>query len=178
MTQRKSKQVKAPVTHAEYERALAEYASTTSSIAKINAAIEVRVNKIREEKQQELNMLVAQQNEAFDNVQRYVEENEESMFKDKKKSIETIFGVLGFRTGQPSLKTIAKGLTWEMVVENLKSMKLKNFIRTKEEVDKEGLLNARNDKKVADKFQQIGVKVVQAETFYIDLKEEGEKVEK
>lgn len=173
---RKSKKVETPVSAADYETSLALYANSTAAINKINADMEAKFTKIREEKQQELTMLLAQQEESFDTVQKYCEDNKELMFSDKKKSVDSVFGVIGFRTATPSLKTLAKGITWAMVLDNLKAMKLKKYIRTKEEVDKETLLAERTGK-IANKFSQIGVKVAQDETFFIDLKSEGESAE-
>ncbi|MFN4248939.1 MAG: host-nuclease inhibitor Gam family protein [Flavipsychrobacter sp.] len=173
MSTRKSKKVAEVVTVSDYESSISVYANTTAKINQINADMEAKFTAIRDTYTQELAMLAAQQEEAFDTVQQYCETNKDTLFTDKKKSFETVFGVVGFRTGNWSLKTIAKGVTWDMVLKNLQSMKLKKYIRTKEEVDKETLLALRDDKKVSGKFAQIGIKAHQDEKFYIDLKEEG-----
>ena len=54
----------------------------------------------------------------------------------------------------------------------LKELKLTAFIRIKEEVDKDKILETREDAEIMQKLNTCGLKVVQDERFYIDLKEE------
>ena len=76
-------------------------------------------------------------------------------------------GTLGFRLGQPSLKTMAK-LTWEKVLEILQVNKMKKFIRVKTEVDKQALLASGLD---AESLKGFGVRIVQEERFFYDFGE-------
>ena len=76
-------------------------------------------------------------------------------------------GTLGFRLGQPSLKTMAK-LTWEKVLEILQVNKMKKFIRVKTEVDKQALLASDLDD---ESLKGFGVRRVQEERFFYDFGE-------
>lgn len=85
------------------------------------------------------------------------------------RSLDMIHGLIGWRTGQPQLKTLT-GWTWDRVLENLKTNAFwKTFIRTKEEVDKQKLIGAREDLG-SDRLLVMGVKVIQEEAFFIEPK--------
>lgn len=84
------------------------------------------------------------------------------------KSLGFVHAVIGWRTGQPTLKTLA-GWTWDRVLEKLETLRLyPNYIRTKREVDKQSILADRE--KLADQgtLKEIGVRVVQDESFFIE----------
>jgi phage host-nuclease inhibitor protein Gam len=84
------------------------------------------------------------------------------------RSIETVHGTLGWRTGGPSLRTLT-GWTWDMVKENLKAVSAPGYIRVKEEVNKQNLL-ADRETLGADKLRELGMRVVQEETFFVEPK--------
>ena len=91
----------------------------------------------------------------------------------KKKSIEFLAGTLGFRTGTPKLKLLARW-TWDKVLEAIEARAF-NFIRTTPEVDKEAIItffNTSTDKAEVEAkvLAPIGVKVVQDESFYVEPK--------
>lgn len=95
-------------------------------------------------------------------------------FPKGKKSIEMSHGTIGFRTGTPKLKTISRK-TWDAVLQAIKAMGLRAWIRTEETVNKEQIIaDARGGaalKLFADEHMRaIGVKVVQDETFFIEPK--------
>jgi len=86
----------------------------------------------------------------------------------KARSIEFPAGVIGWRTGQPQLKT-QRGWDWDRVLQALKFEHQCGYIRVKEEVNKEALLNTR----VAlgeDWLAFFGLKVSQAESFFVEPK--------
>jgi phage host-nuclease inhibitor protein Gam len=86
-----------------------------------------------------------------------------------KKSLDMTHALVGWRTGQPQLKTLA-GWTWDRVLEKLASLvPYKGFIRTKSEVDKAMILAARNEL-LPDDLRNMGVRVVQDEAFFIEPK--------
>lgn len=87
----------------------------------------------------------------------------------KKKSIEMIHGVIGFRTGMPKLKTLA-GWTFARVLDSLKGLPWGGaFTRIKEEVDKEGILSAFSSENLTPgELREIGVRIDQEESFFVD----------
>ena len=82
------------------------------------------------------------------------------------RSIETMHGTVGWRTGQPALKT-AGGWTFERVLQALKDTGATGYIRVKEEVNKQQLLSNR-ETLGAEKLREIGLRVVQEETFFVE----------
>jgi phage host-nuclease inhibitor protein Gam len=85
-----------------------------------------------------------------------------------KKSIAFTQGVIGFRTGTPKLKTLA-GWTFARVLNELIGRRLKNFIRVKQDVDKEAIIAAHSATDLSNSdLKELGVKVEQDETFYVE----------
>lgn len=92
-------------------------------------------------------------------------------FPKGRKSIEFLSGILGFRTGTPKLALLSRAWTWEKVLQKLKSVRaFVSFVRVKEEVDKEGLLAQIQHGGTPALADEIGVKVVQDESFFIEPK--------
>lgn len=85
----------------------------------------------------------------------------------KARSIDMMHAVLGYRMGQPQLKTLS-GWTWDRVLEKLKVIGAA-WIRTKEEVDRQGLL-ANREALGAEYLRSVGTRVIQEETFFVDPK--------
>ena len=157
------------VTADQMETAFADFARADARIQKINATMDVEMTRIREKYQDELSKLQDQKDKAFDVLQTYGMENQAELFS-KKKSIETVHGIMGFRTGTPKLKTI-KGFTWPSVMNLLKEF-LPDYVRTTEEAAKDRLLADREVEEVRELFPRVGITVVQDETFYVEPKKE------
>jgi phage host-nuclease inhibitor protein Gam len=83
----------------------------------------------------------------------------------KVKSIDFVHAVIGFRTATPTLKTL-RGWTWDRVLEKLKDLGLKQYIRTKEEPNKQTLLIDRDGLQLPT----LGLQVEQKESFFIEPK--------
>jgi phage host-nuclease inhibitor protein Gam len=87
----------------------------------------------------------------------------------KGKSADFVHAQIGWRTGQPTLKTLA-GWTWDRVLEKLKGLpNLLQYIRIKEEVNKQSIIGDREGFG-PDGLRLIGVRVVQEESFFIEPK--------
>ena len=160
------------VTNEKMEAAMADFARADARIQKINATLDVEMTKLREKYQDELTKLTADKEAAFDILQTYAVEQRDIIFV-KKKSLETIHGTIGFRTGTPKLKTL-KGFTWGAVTNLLKEF-LPAYVRTSEEAAKDKLLADRDSEEVSKNLQKVGLSVVQDETFYVEPKKEGEE---
>ena len=91
---------------------------------------------------------------------------------------DTLFGILksacsslamfGFRTGNPTLKLLNRKWKWNDVVASLKSSGRFDFVRTKEEPDKDALKKLPDDE-----LASIGLRIDQEETFFIEPKREA-----
>lgn len=166
---REKKTVYSGITSEQMEQAFADYAKADARQQKITAEMDIQMAKIREKWQDELAKLAETKDNAFDVLQAYAMENRDELFS-KRKSLETTHGIIGFRTGTPTLKT-RKGFTWASVLEMLKEF-LPNYVRTKEEPAKDKLLADREDEEVAALFPKVGIDVVQDETFFVEPKKE------
>lgn len=152
----------------EAEAVLGEYAQVDAKLQKINAEMDSQINKIREKYVNEITSLNANKERLIDELQHFAETNPDHF--EKRKSIEMVHGVIGFRTGTPKLRPLKK-CTWASITEALK-VHLPNYIRTVDEPDKVKLLADRDDERVMKLMPKVGCEVVQDETFYVELKKE------
>ena len=82
----------------------------------------------------------------------------------KSKSMALGPATVGYRTSPPAIKPLAKW-TFARVLETLRQSPLgRAFIRTKDEVDRAGLLGANL---APDEYAALGVQIVQEEEFFI-----------
>jgi phage host-nuclease inhibitor protein Gam len=166
---REKKVVHTGVTTEQMELAFADYARADARTQKINATMDIEMTKIREKYADELGKLAELKDKSFDILQTFATENQAELFV-KKKSMETVHGVLGFRTSTPKLKT-NKGYTWASVTQLLKEY-LPSYVRTVEEPNKERLLADRDDDATRALFPKVGISVAQDETFFVEPKKE------
>lgn len=169
MAKRESKTVVKGVSNDQFNAAMADYAKADARLGIITAKMDNEINKIRDKYQAEVNTLTEEKEKAFEVAQTYSVENQQTMF-GKKRSIETVFGVVGFRTGTPKLKLL-KGYNWTKVLDNLKAY-LPEYVRTTEEPAKDRLLVDREQPEVLAGMTKVGLMVDQDEKFFIELKKE------
>ena len=168
---RVKKTVVTGVTREQMEDAFGRYASADAEVQSINAAMDKQFVAIREKHADRLAVLEQEKTEAFEVIQVFATENREELFS-KRKSMETTHGTLGFRTGQPKLKT-KKGFTWAAVLELLKKFG-KDYVRTVEEPAKDKLLANRDNEECQQLMEDCGIIVAQDETFFVEPKKEKE----
>jgi phage host-nuclease inhibitor protein Gam len=166
---REKKVIHSGVTAETMELAFADYARADARTQKINATMDIEMTKIREKYADELGKLSELKEKSFDIMQTFAMENKTDLFS-KKKSLETVHGVLGFRTGTPKLKTL-KGFTRKSVTNLLKEF-LPAYVRTIDEPDKERLIADRDFKETSALFTKVGIEVVQDESFFVEPKKE------
>lgn len=168
---REKKVVHTGVSSESMEAAFSEFAIADAKLQKINATIDVQMTQIREKYADDIAKLNEKKDHAFDILQAFAIQNKEELFS-KKKSMESVHGTIGFRTGTPKLKTL-KGFTWPAVTNLLKEF-LPTYVRTTEEPAKDKLLADRDYPEVALVLPKVGVTVVQDEVFYVEPKKENE----
>jgi len=89
---------------------------------------------------------------------------------DARKSRELTHGTVNFRTSPPSVRLVGRKWTWPSVLETLLK-RLQQFVRTKQEVNKDEILRAHAAGEITDeRLADVGLKVSQDETFGYDLK--------
>ncbi len=128
--------------------------------------LDQELTSIRAKYEADLTNLSQELDEKVELVRAWAEANPDE-FKGLK-SLDLVFGVIGWRTGQPTLKTIT-GWTWDRVLEKLKTVDWLVYVRTKEEVAKQQII-ADRETIGPDGLRTIGVKVVQSEAFFVEPK--------
>lgn len=146
-----------------------QFADATSNIKRIEAAIELEVQRVKEKFEKELSELNDKRNSAFDKLQYFAEFNKNKLFTERK-SLDMVHGIIGFRTGTPKVNK-ARSISWEAALAELKKIN-ENFVRTKEEVNKEEIIEMRDDDKTMLKLSKVGITVVRDENFYVEAKAE------
>ena len=183
MVKREKKIVITGVTREAAEEAFASYASADANIQKITAEIELKCAQVRQKFQDRLAQLEKEKTEAFDTLHSFATENQQELFQ-KKKSLDMVHGVIGFRTGTPKLKTL-KGFTWASAL-NLVREFLPQYIRKTEEVAKDKILADREldavpvmhgdtddvTEPMSEAMARCGIQVVQDESFFVEPKKE------
>jgi phage host-nuclease inhibitor protein Gam len=169
-TKREKKPVMAVKTIDEAEAVMAEYAIADAKAAKITATMDVEITKIREKYSEQLQELSELKEDKF-NALQFFAENNAGLF-EKRKSYAMSHGFIGFRTGTPKLKTLKKH-TWGSATELLKEY-LPEYVRTVDEPAKDKLLADRENEEVNKLFTKCGIEVAQDESFFVELKKEGE----
>jgi len=180
------------ISREQAEQAFAALAKADAENEKMIAEMEEEIIKIRERYQDTITANVEIISENARMLEAYLKLNPEVL--GDKRSVELTHGKIGFRLGQPALKTL-KGFTWEACKKLVKEQISADYIRPKEEIDKEKLLSDRevvltklfeyeeNDPilmideskrpKLNSLFEQCGFEVEQKETFFIEPKKES-----
>lgn len=155
------------VTREEMEALVGDIARLTTYKRRTTALMDKRITEIRSEYEDQLAGVEQELAAKAEAVRRWAEANAAEF--GKLKSLDLLHGVIGWRVGNPTLKTLA-GWTWDRVLERLKSAAgYAGFIRTKEEVDKASIL-AQRDTLLPDDLRQMGLRVVQEEAFFVEPK--------
>ncbi len=166
---RKSTKVKNVPTLQEAQEAFKEMAEAQAELSVVVAKMEQRIQKIRAANEQKIKQLTALSDEKFKVVELWALENKEAEFSSKK-SQDWGLGKIGFRTGTPKVAYL-KGMS-RKALGNVEEANLTTFLRTKKELDKDMILNSREDAELMEALKKCGIYVKQDETFFVDLKEE------
>ena len=151
----------------QVEDTLREIVGATLNRNKATLEMDKAITAIRERYEALLTECNKSIEEKTELVRVWAEANPEEF--GKLKSLDFVHAIIGFRTGTPTLKTIT-GWTWDRVLEKIKAFPaLLKHVRTKEEVNKQTLLLDR-ETIGDDGLRQIGLKVVQSESFFIEPK--------
>lgn len=165
---RVKKKVIANVSFEQAQEASALYAVTSNKLAKIEAKMNEEINKVKSKYSDDITSLKENLEEPFEVLQVYSEEQKNTW--GKKKSLDLLHCIVGFRTGTPKV-TKDKKFTLDAVVELMKKNRVfKNFIRTTEEVNKEAILSEKNEAVLNQLKEECYVSVVQEESFYVEPK--------
>lgn len=155
------------VTRETAERIVREIAELSLEERELKNELDRSILAAREKCGPRLNQIAETVKEKAALVQAWAESDPEAFGKIK--SFRFPAGKVGFRTGTPKLKTLA-GWTFARVLDKLKELPWgAAFVRIKEEIDKEGMLNAYASQTLSEsEIRSVGTRVVQEESFFIE----------
>jgi phage host-nuclease inhibitor protein Gam len=148
------------------ESVVGEIATIKNRQRQLAASMDAQIQAVRERYEGDLAAEAEALDRKIEEVQAWSEANPAEF--GAARSIETVHGTLGWRTGQPALKTLG-GWTFERVLLALKASGATGYIRVKEEVNKQQLL-AQRDALGAEKLRELGLRVVQEDSFFVEPK--------
>jgi len=158
-------------TYEELEEKLKEYSINFATLHRKEAEMNERLNQIKEdfdEKTKELRYTI---DTLSTEISMFCTKNKSDF--DKVRSKEFQFGTVGFRVNPPKVTLLNRKYNLKTVLELVKRLYKKAYVRVKEDLDKEAILADYASKKLDDgKLAGIGLKVDQDEQFYIDAKYE------
>jgi len=159
-------------TRDEAESFVGQIALLTIHQIRDTAKMDSEIAAIRTKYEYSLAVIAAELKTHTDTVRAWAESNP-GEFSKGRKSITFVQGTIGFRTGTPKLALLSRLWNWDKVHKALISLGLaKDYVRTKEEVDKEAILAAaaQNPDKEGARIAcaAFGTKVIQEETFFVD----------
>lgn len=166
---RTAKKTVVGVSFPEAQQAANTYASVSTSLDKLEAQLNEKLNAIRLQYEPKITDLRDQLTHPVEMLEAYAKETRSDW---ENKSFELSNCVIGFRTNPPSVGK-KRGITWDAVVGLFKANKLlKAFVKVKEDVDKQSILKAQADVKIMKALNTVGVTIEQEEQFYVDVKKE------
>lgn len=167
MSKRTKTKSVAHLTREEVAELVGLYAGFATDRQAKAAAMDKELQAVRDKYESDLAWLSYELGLLHAQIQSWAEAHREEF--GKRKSMEFLNGMIGWRTGTHKLKTLAKW-TWDRVLDKIKSLPaMKDYVRTKEEVAKETII-ADRDHLGPEMLAAIGVRVAQDETFYVEPK--------
>lgn len=152
-------------TREEAAKVVGEIAELVNRKVGINSKIAARTIAVKKEFEDELATLDEAIEAKTAGLRTWSENSPEEY--GKAKSIKFLQGVIGFRTGQPRLALLNRKWTWDKVLEAVKTL-MPAFVRHNPEINKDALIDSREDAMVKEMLPNVGLKVVQDEGFYVE----------
>ncbi|WP_024740927.1 host-nuclease inhibitor Gam family protein [Tenacibaculum maritimum] len=169
MARLKKTTIQPPLNEYEANRVMETYAKADAKKDMLAAKMDEEITAIRAKYSEELQECTETTDKCFNKMQAYAECNPDLF--GKKKSYETPYGIIGFRSGTPKLKA-TKGYTLKAALKLLEKNKATNYLRTKIEMAKDILIAERNKPEVISLMGECGLEVTQDNTFFVELKKE------
>ncbi|MBU1096872.1 MAG: host-nuclease inhibitor Gam family protein [Bacteroidetes bacterium] len=152
----------------DVNRVLFEIAQQESFIAKKEADMNNKIQKIKDKFDEETKEARASKELLEKELSAFCLLNKSEFQKNRTKTL--LFGKVGFRTTPPKVTQLNRKYTVATTIELLKKIFTGKFLRTKEEMDKEALLAAYACGELTDdKLAAVGLKVDQEDQFGYDI---------
>ena len=167
---RTTKIIKTLTTKEDAVLAMDKFASATLELKRIDNLAEKAVNRIKNKHASAIEQHNNTLKTATDTLSNFAQSNPQLFIE--KKTYQMEYGNIGFRTGKPKVEKGTK-TTWDKLVPWFKSIGLTRFVRHKEEVNKNLIIESRNDSAVMEKLAQQQISVQQSEHFFVETTELG-----
>lgn len=169
-TKRVTKVTISNVTLEQAQQASNEFATKKNKLDSIEAKMNKEINSIKEKYQEDITELQEELQEPVQVLEVFAKEQQESW--GKKKSMELLHTVIGFRTGTPKVAKDKK-FTWDGVLDLMKKNRVfKGFIRTVDEINKEAILSEKNEAVLNQLKEECYITIEQDEKFFVEAKKE------
>ena len=157
-------------TYEDADQTLLEIADCETQLQRAEAEMNEQIQKIRDEYEQNTHVIRAIKSSLEKEVERFCIMNK--MDFEKQRSRDLVHGSLGFRNTPPKVTLLNRKYKWDTVLELLAKVRFgKDFIRTKEEINKEQVLASYASKEIDDrKLASVGMKIDQSEEFFLKIK--------
>lgn len=150
------------------DRKILELAKLQSVIAKEEAAMNGKINEVKEKFDERTKDLRAQAQLIEQEISDFATVNKADFMKERTKKL--VHGSISFKTNPPKVSLLNRKYNNNTVIELIRKVFPGKYVRMKEEINKEQILIDYSEKSVDDeKLAGIGLKVDQDETFSIDI---------
>lgn len=136
-TRIKTTAIQAPTSQTEAEQLLAEIGTLQRQVTVIETKMNEQLAAIKDRFEKQANPLNDVITTKFQALHAWAEAHKLDLLKGKSKTAKLSSGELSWRTSPPSVRVTGV----QTVIKNLKSLGLGDLVRTKEEVNKEAVLN-------------------------------------
>lgn len=158
MAKKARRVITVPASLAEAGISLFRIGTLDRSIAAIEGDLAEKIARLRKQADAKSAPLRVERADLADGLELFADANREAILQKNRKSVRIPAGLLGWRV-TPTKVEIARGAAAK-VLAAIKKLKLTQYIRTKESIDKEALLK--------DRPVIAGVKYVQREEFFFE----------
>jgi phage host-nuclease inhibitor protein Gam len=160
------------VTLEQAQAASETFAVAANQLEKLEAKMNEEIDQVKSKYMDNITEQKNQMNEPVEVLEVFAKEQQESW--GKKKSLELLHCIIGFRTGTPKVSKDAK-FTWPAITELLKkkSAMFSEFLREISEVNKEAVLSCKDEVKLAMLKEECYISIDQGESFYVTSKKEN-----
>jgi phage host-nuclease inhibitor protein Gam len=143
---------------------LKQIAEHETFLAQEEANMNEEINDLRAKYDERTKAARAQKTVLEQEVEGYCKANKNRF--DSQRSMNLTFGVVSFRTAPPKVSQLNKKYSIATSIELLKKLFKGGYVRTKEEIDKEGILASYASKEITDeKLAAVGLRIDQEEKF-------------
>ena len=151
-------------TYADFTDAIDDVARKRVELTKLKARRDSRIQTVEAEFKDDIERIEGEISELVVLAEKYAVVHRNELFPGEAKTGSSASANFGFRLGNPTLKALNRKWSPEETMKELRRLGMSDFIRVKEELDKNGLKARLNDEQLAS----VGLRVCQSESFFVE----------